>query len=236
MKKNKSKKKVAVERKPNRYNAIQQILSSYGKEAGVKFGKNFSKIASEFNKKTKGFPLKFVEQNVEQLYIDAFKEKEEGRFPNDFKFYRLEETFSLPKFDGVKVSYYFKDNSGEFSASGTSDEVIDEYKLSLYRHLRNNYDGYTNFVLVDTDNKTFVNYKVEVNQEEVPKSTPETTKTGSGAEKSKNEGKGLTAEELVAIEKEKQKTIKLEIKKIDKIMSLLNKGYTKDEINKLFGI
>jgi hypothetical protein len=238
MAKKKKKRIVSIPSKNlNRYNSIQKILSAYSKETGVKFGKKFSKIASELNKKTKDYPLKFIEQNVDQLYADLFKKKEEkGRFPSDFKFYKLEETLSLPKFDGVKVSYYFKDSSGEYSASGTSDEVIDEYKLSLYRHLRNNYDGYTDFVLDDTDNKTFVKYKVDVKEEQIPATPPKPTGTGSGANKTKNVGSNLTAKELIAVEKEKQKTLALEMKKIDKILSLLKQGYTKEEINKLFGL
>lgn len=237
-KKSKKNKKVrGASKNLNRYNAIQTILSSYSNETGIKFGKNFSKIASEFNKKTKDYPLKFVAQNVEQLYSDFFKVKEgKSKFPKEFKFYRLEETFSLPMFDNVKVSYYFKDSSGEYSFTGNSEDAIDEYKIALYRHLRNNYDGYTDFVLKDTDNRTFVKYEVDVREETEVKPPQRTTETGSGEVKSKPVDSTLTAEQLVAIEKEKQKTIKLEMKKMDKILSLLKKGYTKEEINKLFGI
>jgi hypothetical protein len=229
-------KKKKIVRKPNRFNTIQQILSAYSKETGVKFGKNFTKICAEFNEKTKKYPLKFIEQNVDQLYIDLVKKPVKGEFPNDFKFYKLEETLNLPQFDGVTVSYTFTDKSGEYSASGEPQDVIDEYKLGFYRHLRNNYDGYTTFVLTDTDNKTFADYKVEVGEQQTQKTTPETTETTSGASKTTSEGKGFTSAELIAIEKEKQKTIELELKKIDKVLTLLEKGYTKAEINKLLGI
>lgn len=231
-----TKKKSRVERKPNRFNAIQQILSSYSRETGVKFGKNFTKVCAEFNEKTKQYPLKFIEQNVDQLYIDLVKKPEKGAFPSEFPFYKLDETFNLPQFDGVTVSYTFKDSSGDYKASGEPQEVIDEYKIALYRHLRNSYDGYTKFVLIDTDNKTFADYKVEVGEQQEQKTPLKTTETPSGASKSTSEGKGFTSAELIAIEKEKQKTIELELKKIDKVLTLLEKGYSKAEINKLLGI
>jgi hypothetical protein len=234
--KTKTKKKSRGVRKPNRFNTIQQILSSYSKETGVKFGKNFTRVCAEFNDKTRQYPLKFIEQNVDQLYIDLVKKPVKGEFPNDFKFYKLEETFNLPQFDGVTVSYTFTDSSGEFSASGEPQNVIDEYKIALYRHLRNSYDGYTTFVLTDTDNKTFASYKVEVGEAQAQKPTAETTETTSGASKTTSEGKGFTSAELIAIEREKQKTIELELKKIDKVLTLLEKGYTKAEVNKLLGI
>jgi len=117
---------------------------------------------------------------------------------------------------------------------------LEQYKSSgLYRYLRANYDSSDNlatFNLVGTDNKTFVEYKIEVGETPTPKPTPESTETPSGASKSTSEGKGFTSAELIAIEKEKQKTIELELKKIDKVLTLLEKGYSKAEINKLLGI
>jgi hypothetical protein len=233
-------KKKKIVRKPNRFNTIQQILSAYSKETGVKFGKNFTKICAEFNEKTKQYPLKFIEQNVDQLYIDLVKKPVKSDFPLKFPFYKLEETLNSPQFDNVIVTYSLTDGGEEYSASGEPQDVLEEYKLGgLYRYLRTNYDSSDNmatFNLVSTDNKTFVEYKIEVGEIPTPKPTPETTETTSGASKTTSEGKGFTSAELIAIEREKQKTIELELKKIDKVLTLLEKGYTKAEINKLLGI
>ena len=238
--KTKTKKKSRGVRKPNRFNAIQQILSAYSKETGVKFGKNFTKICAEFNDKTRQYPLKFIEQNVDQLYIDLVKKPVKSSFPLKFPFYKLEETLNSPQFDNVIVSYSLTDGGEEYSASGEPQDVLGEYKMGgLYRYLRNNYDSSDNmatFTLVSTDNKTFVEYKIEVGETPTPKTTPETTETTSGASKTTSEGKGFTSAELIAIEREKQKTIELELKKIDKVLTLLEKGYSKAEINKLLGI
>lgn len=235
-----TKKKSRGVRKPNRFNSIQQILSAYSKETGVKFGKNFTKICAEFNEKTKQYPLKFIEQNVDQLYIDLVKKPVKSNFPIKFPFYKLEETLNSPQFDNVIVSYSLTDGGEEYSASGEPIDVLEEYKASgLYRYLRTNYDSSDNmatFNLANTDNKTFVEYKIEVGETPTPKPPPETTETTSGASKTTSEGKGFTSAELIAIEREKQKTIELELKKIDKVLTLLEKGYTKAEINKLLGI
>lgn len=236
----KTKKKSRVVRKPNRFNAIQQILSSYSKETGVKFGKNFTKICSEFNEKTKQYPLKFIEQNVDQLYIDLVKKPIKSDFPTEFPFYKLEETLNSPQFDNIIFSYTFKDIAEDFSASGLPQDVLEEYKSGAYRYLRNNYDSSENmatFRLIDTDNKTYANYKIDVG-ELIPKGElpPETTETAQKTTLTTPEGKGFTSAELIAIEREKQKTIELELKKIDKVLTLLEKGYTKAEVNKLLGL
>lgn len=236
----KNKRVSGVERKPNRYNAIQKILSAYGREADIKFGKDFQKICSQFNALTKQYPLKFVEQNVEQLYIDLMKKSpEKSDFPKEFPFYKLEETLNTPQFDGITITYDFDDGLTQFTATGDAFAVLDEYKAGCYRYLRNNYDGSDNmavFRLVETDNKTFVKYIIDVGERKVTETPPETDKNAPPLPPTDKGGVKYSPEQAIALEREKQKTEKLKQKTMDKILKLMEKGYTKAEINKLLGL
>jgi hypothetical protein len=161
-------------------------------------------------------------------------------FPNNFAFYRLEENLLMPTMDKVIVSYIFNDGLEKFEATGLPLDLLDEYKSSgLYRYLRNNYDNSDNmatFRVVETDNLTFVKYKIDVGELKVVETPPETDKNAPTTPPTDKGGANYTPEQLIAIEQEKQKTLELEIKKIDKILDLLAKGYTKAEVNKLLGL
>ena len=59
----------------------------------------------------------------------------------------------------------FDDGKAKFEFKGDSMDVLTEFRSSgLYRYLRNNYNGSPPdgavFRLVDTDNKTFVDYEI----------------------------------------------------------------------------
>ena len=228
------------EKKINPYNQLQKILGKYGKDAGIKFGKDFSKICSKINLKTKGFPLKFIEQNIEMLYLDVVGKPVDEGFPESFPFYRLEEMLNMPMFDNVMISYTFDDGFEKYDATGLAQDVMDEFKLQCYRYLRNNYDSSDNmatFHLEDTDKKTFVKYQIKVGdlivQSELP---PEPTETSQDSISPQGKGISSEADKLIQLEREKQKTLKEQQKTMSKMLKLLDKGYSKDEINKLLGL
>jgi hypothetical protein len=214
--------------KPSRYNKVQQILSRYLKENNIKVGKDFNKIASELNQKTKDVPLKYVEQNINALYTEHFKKEAVEPFPESFPFYMLNQTITTTTFDGATISFSFNDGLMETSISGDTLKVLEEFRTSgLYSHLRKYYDSSPTamFVLKSVAGKSVVyaieTFQAPVEPENKPVSAPTTQKSGEVVVP-------YSASEVIAIEKEKQKTMK-------EVQKLLKQGFTKDEIFKLLG-
>lgn len=194
---------------PNRYNAIQKILADYCKENNIKLGSNFTKIASRLNQHTKGSPLKYVEQNIAEIYKEHFaKAPIPSTFPDKIPFYQFGSDLLSPVFFGAVVSFKFDDGIEKFETKGTAEEVEEYFKIDAFRYLRKNYNDSppAEFVISKTDNKTFVEYKLETysapkvaEPEKLAEKPATTTLTDTGAVK-------FTAKEIIAIEKEKQRT------------------------------
>lgn len=220
-----TKKKV---KKPSRYNQVQKILSKYLKENNIKVGKDFNSIASALNQKTKDVPLKYVEQNIATLYTEFYKKDAVEPFPESFPFYMLNQTITTTTFDNAIISFSFNDGLLETNISGDSLTVVEEFRSSgLYSHLRKYYDSSPTamFVLKSAVGKSVV-YAIETFQapaepENKPVSAPTTQKNAEVVVP-------YSASEVIAIEKEKQKTMK-------EVQKLLKQGFTKDEIFKLLG-
>ena len=245
IKKTKSKKRVETTLKKgkrkkgfNRYNEIQRILKGYSIESGIKFGKDSTRIASRLNKLTKGSPLKYVSQNIAELYREYFEKplivKE---FPERFPYYLFLEKLLLPIFDDSVVSYTFDDKHQKFETSGNATEVGEYFKEETFRYCRTHYDSspVAEFRIVDTDNKTFVVYALvpDTDGEKEPPKTEEKPPISDNNGKSGGVG---TPEQQIALQTLKNENLKLEIEKLDKIMKLREMGYSKEEVNKMLGI
>lgn len=218
--------------KASRYNKVQQILSRYLKENNIKVGKDFNKIASALNQKTKDVPLKYVEQNINALYTEHFKKEAVEPFPESFPFYMLNQTVTTTTFDNVNIQFSFNDGLVKTSISGDSLSVVEEFRSSgLYSHLRKYYDSSPTamFVLKDSSIKKgvqTVEYTIETFQAPVePANKPISAPT---TQKKEELAVPYSASEVIAIEKEKQKTMK-------EVQKLLKQGFTKDEIFRLLG-
>lgn len=205
--------KPKTKRKPSRYNALQKILSAYGKSKGIKFGKTFNKKVNELAlrtthvKKEKGKivettydPLKYIEQNIDAIYSEylSVKDDVERNFDSSFQWFHYAERFLQFKFNTVLIRIYFKDDIAEepFIYEGLANDVVSWWRTSgLYPHLRKYWSDspeIARFNLEDTDNSTFVNYVCimgEISLEEL-----ERRKIAEGKPDE-------------ALEKEKQKTI-----------------------------
>lgn len=224
-------------RKLNRYNEIQKYLSSYARETGVKFGKDFTKIASQINQHTQGKPLKYVEQNIGEIYKEHFeKAKIKSEFEESFPFYNFESVLMSPMFDNMLISYSMDDGFEQFEISGETMEVIEYFKSGTYRYLRTYYNDspVAIFKLEDTDNKTFVKYVVDVSASSRAESTGDTKITPPVDDKATGGAKGDTAS-LIALEQEKQKTSQEQRKTMEMALELIKAGFTKEEVIKLIG-
>lgn len=218
--------------KLSRFNVVQQILSQYLKDSKKKVGLlGFQKLASTLYAKTKDVPLKYIEQNIEQLYKEHLERDEMPKeFPDNIPFYLINQTLQSPKFDKAQISYYFNDGIEEYDAKGDRDDVYEQFRTSgLYQYLRRNYNGSPPnnavFIITDTDNETFVKYKVETFSPPESEGKPQTSPTTPPIPKG---GSPFTAEEIIAIEREKQKTLK-------QVSKLLKQGVSMEQIERLLG-
>ncbi len=247
-----SKKKIA--RGSSRFRTIQAILGNYGKEQGIKFGKDFNKMASHLHEKVKGTPLKYVEDNIAMLYERYLKPASvEHEFPDGFEFYMFTENLSRTVFNRIKIEVYFKDEQEEFSYVGFSNDVEMWYKDILHPYLRMHYNEspVAVFEISDTDNKTYVKYNVVTGTEamipedltkipELPKKEEVTPPVIPSAPSEIDKQiefekeKGKTLEKQIEYEKQQQRTIELRTAELQAKLATINKlidlGYTKDEI------
>ena len=219
-----------------RYNAVRSALSSFFRESRIQYDRGkLNESASKLYALTKDKPLKYVLDNIDVLYRANIEEKPITTLPESFPFWEFNTMLSLAEFEVLKVGYKFNDGKAQFEFKGDSMDVLTEFRSSgLYRYLRNNYNGSPPdgavFRLVDTDNKTFVDYEIvtgvdgmeEGEGAEIPPQKP------SESVSPPLQAPTFTAQETIAIEREKQKTLK----EVQKLMKL---GFTKDEIFKLIG-
>lgn len=232
-KKSSAKSKKGKSKNLNRYNQVQKILSNYCKESGLALGKDFNRVASVINQNTKDYPIKYVKDNIDALYIEYFGKKPiDADIPETIPFYLFNETILTEAFNSYQITIKFDDGEEKFDFSGDSLEVIDYFKSSgMYNRCRRYYNDspVATFVLkglvgnnVEYFCETF--YKpTEPTSEPTPEPIPSVIGTKTGKEVSP-----YTASEVIAIEKEKQKTMK----EVQKLMKL---GFTKDEIFRLLG-
>jgi hypothetical protein len=239
-----------TDRKPNRFNEIQRILSAYGKEHNIKFGKGqFAKKAGIINKQIKGFDLKAIEQNIDILYKDYVGEEVKPfRSGEDFAWWYFSEEVKFPQYDKVTIAFTFDDGIQKFAFKGTNDGAIDYFRDVCYRYFRQHYSGspWAYFKInenekgkQETDNKTFVNYTIIPGDRQLspqakePNKTPVSSKSVVTPQTSDliavEKAKELSAKATIKAEKEKQKTM-------DKISALMDKGFTKQEIMNILGI
>lgn len=247
-----AKRKKKIVRGSNRYRAVQHILSTHTKANGIKLGRGFNKAAGELYRKTKDSPLKYVQQNIEQLW------KEFGAapihipidFPNDFPFYYFLDKLDQPMFDEVMVGISFKDEELDIITEGKRDEISEFYKDNLHQHLRKFYNEspVAIFKIIDTDQKTFINYEIitGIDLTEAPPEDiiPETEKVGENPQ---------TPAIIPSGESEIDKQIKLKeleikaseakirenesrIKLAQEFKDLMAIGLTKDEAKALLGL
>jgi hypothetical protein len=132
-------------------------------------------------------------------------------------------------FDDATVTFSFDDGIMKESYSGDSFGARDKFTSSgLYSHLRKYYNNSptATFVLKEKSGKS-VEYTIETYQEptesgaEKPLEAPTTQKKDEVVVP-------YSAKEVIAIEKEKQKTMK-------EVQKLMKQGFTKDEIFRLLG-
>jgi hypothetical protein len=233
-----SKKKASgTARKPNRYNVLQRVLSDYGKEHNIKWAKGeFAKKCSKLNEKTKGFDIKSIAQNIDVIYkeyvvgVAIQKEYPSGE---EFAWWNFMDEIKTPMFDNTIITFKFDDGFQEFGFSGTSEEAQLFWEDACYRYFRVHYSKspWAYFLIEEddkgnpkTDNKTYVDYIIipgerqEQGEQKPQVPTPPPTKVGTSTQTS----------ELIALEKEKQRTM-------DKVLQLIKAGYTKEEIFKIIG-
>lgn len=229
-----SKKKGA--RKPNRYNILQRVLSGYGKEHNIKWGKgDFAKKCSKLNAKVKGYDLKFVAQNIDVLYKEFVDDGIKKSFPSggDFAWWYFLDEIRMPIFDNVVITFHFDDGFQEFGFSGNSDEAELFWNDNCYRYFRVHYSespwAYFRIEEDDsgkpkTDNKTYVDYTIVpgLRQEQGAQKESSTPTLPTKASTS------TTTADLISLEKEKQATM-------DKVIELSKLGFTKEEIFKIIG-
>lgn len=215
-------------KKTTRYNKIQKILSRYLRENNIKVGKEFNKIAGALNKKTKDTPLKYVEQNINALYTEHFKKEVVEPFPNEFPFYMLNQVVTTATFDNVEITVSFNDGLMEADIKGDSAKVVEEFRASgLYSHLRKYYDASPQAMfMLKSSGKNKVEYAIETFQ--APTKPVDKPKTAPVSQKKEEVVAPYSASEVIAIEREKQKTMK-------EVQKLLKQGFTKDEIFRLLG-
>lgn len=216
----------------NRYNQVQKILSTYCKDNGLSLGKDFNKVASVINQKTKEYPLKYVKDHIDALYLEYFGKKVDADIPESIPFYYFNETILTEAFNSYQITIKFDDGEEKFDFSGDSLEVIDYFKSSgMYSRCRKYYNDspVATFIL-----KGIVGNNVEYYCETFYKPTEPSTESspkpiGSdiGTEKP-SVAVPYSASEVIAIEKAKQKTLK-------EVQKLMKQGFTKDEIFRLLG-
>ena len=223
-------------RKPNKYNVLQGILSAYGKERNIKWGKGeFAKKCSKLNAKTKVYDMKFVAQNIDVLYKDFVDDGIKKSFPSgeNFAWWNFLDEIKMPIFDNVVITFRFDDGFQEFGFTGNSEEAELFWNEKCYRYFRVHYSespwAYLQIEEDDngkpkTDNKTYVDYIIIPGQRQeqgaqkqpsVPTLPPKVSTSTQTAE-------------LIALEKQKQATM-------DKVIELTKLGFTKQEIFKIIG-
>lgn len=247
-----AKKKKKIVRGSNRYRVVQHILSAHTKANGIKLGKGFNKAAGELYRKTKDSPVKYVQQNIEQLW------KEFGAapihipidFPDDFPFYYFLDKLDQPMFDDVMVGISFTDEELDITTEGKRDYISEFYKENLHQHMRKFYNDSPPaiFKIIDTDQKTFVKYKIVTGID-----ITEAPAEDIISETEKVEGKPETPATIPAGESEIDKQIKLKeleikaseakirenesrIKLAQEFKDLMAIGLTKDEAKALLGL
>lgn len=249
--KSKSKKKKRIYGS-NKFRTVQSILSAYAKENGIKLGKSFNTVAGQLYQKTKGHPVKFISQNIDQLYKQFTEPVVEipREFPDGFPFYQFLEKIEEPIFDNVKISIQMADgmiDDPDFAAEGDRNTVGEYYRENVHRYLRVHYNESPPaiFKILATDNTTFVDYEIQPGIGEV---APPAEKTEEKKEETKKEtapaAEELKAKELekqilekqIELEREKQKTAQMSIEKAKQALELAKAGFSKDEILKLMGI
>lgn len=160
----------------SRYNELQKILSQYGKEKEIKFGKGlFQKKVSELAKRTSKtdkegnvtlHPLDFVRRNIHIIYEDYLDPRPElkSEFRQSFSWFYYQDTFMEYMYQGVVIRIYFSDDisSEAWEHEGYAEDVIAWFKSSgLYAHLRKHWSAspeVAKFTLEATDKSTFANY------------------------------------------------------------------------------
>ena len=238
-KKSSAKSKKGKVKNLNRYNQVQKILSSYCKEKGLTLGKDFNRVASVINQNTKDKPLKYVKDNIDAIYLEYFGKPVDVNIPDTSPFYYFNETILTEAFNSYQITIKFDDGEEKFDFSGDSLQVIEYFKSSgMYNRCRKYYNDspVATFVLkgVVGNNVEYFCETFYKPTEPSPESSPEAKPSDIGTEKP-SVAVPYSASEVIAIEKEKQKTEKAKQKTLNEVQKLLKQGFTKDEIFRLLG-
>lgn len=233
----KTKKRTNAKRMPSRFNKVQRILSEYANQNGLKLGRTFNTIASRIYIKTKESQLTYVASNIDVIYKSVTDEENPSKkFEESFAFYYFRQNLQLPFYLGKTIAYEFDDGYQQFQFEGDSLEVGLEFVQSgLYKYLRKNYNGSppndATFFLKETDGQTYAKYEIRTSDEPMGGGVmPELPPKGEVSAPIPPQGASpFTAEQIIAIEKEKQKTLK-------QVSKLMKQGWTKGEIMKLLGM
>lgn len=165
--------------KVNKYRAIQKMLSDFCKDNGKNLGKKFNKYASDIAIGEKDVPLKFIQDNFEQIYKKYVVSTEViKQFPNNFKFYEFSDLLlSSPTYDGVMIGVFFEDGTERFEFRGNAGDMLDYYRLNMHKYFRKNYNDspVAEFDIAETDSKTFVDYIIRIGG--MPSGAPTPTPT-----------------------------------------------------------
>ncbi len=229
---------VKTNRVPTRFNVLQGILASYGRERGIVWGKGcFQTNCSILYGKIKEYDLKFVEQNIDALYREFVETSVPKRdFPTgeEFAWWYFLDEIQAPIFDGVTISFDFDDGFQKFNFKGKREQAEVYWQDLCYSYFRRHYsDSPWAYFLIktdtdgvpQTDNRTYVDYVIvagkrtdALTDEQKPTQTPPKPEVKPSA----------TTDDLIRLEQEKQRTLA-------KVLELMQKGFTKEEIFKLLG-
>lgn len=245
----------------SRYRQVQGALSAFTHENNIHLGKNFNKAASRIHQKTKNNPFKFIAQNIDQLFRAEWPEgagdavgkipEIEREFQREIPWWNFLDDIQTPTFEGVKIVVHFKDRELEEHLEGDNNTIPSMFKERLYGHLRRNYSGasdsqnkeYATMVLTNTDNKTFVEYSIDIHEAIPPgeepsaqaPTQPEAPPPAQPAAESEIDKQIRLKELELKVEEAKLKRTELENERLRMIIGLKDAGFTPAEINALLG-
>ena len=237
-KKKTKKTKGKLSKVPSKYNVLQGILSDYGRERGIAWGKGgFQSACSKLYGSVKAFDVKFVGQNIDTLYreyVEGSMPKREFPSGEEFAWWYFLDEIQAPIFDGVTISFEFNDGFEKFNFKGNREECEAYWQDACYRYFRTHYsDSPWAYFLIktdangkpQTDNMTYVDYVIVAGKRvDTPLDDKKPLQT-----QLKPEVKVTTpTNELILLEKEKQRTL-------EKVLELTKAGFTKEEIFKILG-
>lgn len=228
--KNKKKSKHIPIPKTKGYRYIVRVLRKY---AGVRWlaENNPTKAARDIAVDLQGRPA--TVRNILDLVRGKKNVPIPPKFDNWIKYYSFVDTIVHPIYNNVQISVTvdIEDGTNIFNFKGDKFEVSKYYKLNLSKYLRAFDKDYPSFVITKTDNKTFVDYHIELERTVSERKEPPVTKEPTIEKPVDKE-----TEKKIELEKEQQKTLQKRIDLASKAIELRKEGFSPKEILKILGI